>query len=226
MTTPALILELAGPAGSGKSTLTRALGSQPGVQVGALPDIRDLRYILFFAWQLFLLLPTFFTLYRHKTGRWLTTQEMALMAILNGWDMLLKRQAANGGQLLVLDQGPVYILSELLRFGPHYLQEAAAQPWWDKTCQRWSATLAGVVCIDTADATLIGRIRSREKSHGVKENSDAWAAGFLARYRAAQEKVLSSLAYGTNGPRISRFDTAQLSLDETLKNILTLRESR
>jgi deoxyadenosine/deoxycytidine kinase len=226
MKTAALIVELAGPAGSGKSTLTKALGEQPGILAGVLPDVRNPKYVFFFAWNLFLLLPTFFVLYRAKTGRWLSAQEMALLAILQGWSRVLKRQAASGAQLIVLDQGPVYILSELLRFGPEYLQGAGAQLWWEQTCQRWAATLDRVVCIDTADETLMMRIRSREKSHGIKENPDEWAIGFLARYRAAQEKVLSSFASGLQSPKVIRFDTAHMSVDETLTNILALRESR
>jgi deoxyadenosine/deoxycytidine kinase len=114
------------------------------------------------------------------------------------------------------------MLAELLRFGPQTLTGPAADDWWQETCKKWAHSLDVVVCLDTEDAILVERIRSREKKHGVKENSDQWAREFLARYRAAQEKVLAALNIGTKSPKISHFDTSKLSLAETIGNILAL----
>jgi hypothetical protein len=218
MKTP-LIVELVGPAGAGKSTLSKALQQRsPKVCLAVFPDVRAVKNILFFAWNTFLLLPAFLTFYRHKTDRFLSLQEMAYLAILKGWRRILERHSG----IIVLDQGPVYMLAELLRFGPQVLTDPAARKWWEATCVQWADCLGIVICLDTSDLILMERIRSRAKKHGVKENSDQWALEFLARYRSAQEKVLSTMEACTKSPKLARFDTSTMSLDETLENILAL----
>ena len=214
-----MIVELVGPAGAGKSTLTQALCQQgANVRADNLPDIRAAKNLLFFLWNALTLIPTYFALYRHRQDGFLSSEQLMLMLILNGWHRRLGRMSAQQ-QVVLLDQGPVYLLAELLRFGPPGFRENATI-WWDRVCHDWADVLDGIICLDTSDHILMERIRARAKGHGVKDHSDQWALQFLAKYRQAQGDVLQCLAGRGSNLRVISINTSQASLNETVETIL------
>lgn len=221
MKKPLLVIELAGPAGSGKSTLAKTLSEiDSKIQVGVLPNIRDVRNLPFILWNAILLLPVFIAFYRVNNYDHLTLQQMAIMAILKEWLRQIKGNSSEQ-RIIILDQGPVYMLSELLRYGPRNFRHIASM-WWERACKEWTDVLDMVICIDTSDAVLLERIRARDKHHGIKEHPDSWAFQFLARYRDAQSDVLNSMLATKHGPKVIQIDTAQVPLTETIGKILPI----
>lgn len=213
------LVELAGPAGAGKSTLCEALEERSlRVKRGLFPDVRTAASIPFYARNILVLLPTLATLYRHRTDRFLTWGEVTYLAIINGWLPVLTQQSG----IIVLDQGPVYMVSELLRFGPQALMGPAGKKWWNATCKTWAGGLDLIVYLDAPDTTLVSRILNRKRRHGIKEHDNDWATAFLARSRWALDKVLSGIALFKPELKIIRMDTSVMSLDETLDSILAV----
>lgn len=216
------IVEVVGPAGAGKTTLFDALQKTvPKIQTAFQPDVRDPRFILFFIKHILLLVPLFIRL-RGSGDRSLTRQEMAWMAILNGWPELLKKEILKDKKMLLIDQGPIFLMTILSEFGPRSLRSAKTLVWWQRVCELWAHTLDTVIWLDTSDETLTKRIRSRRKAHLVKEEKDQTVHEFLFRCRVMYDHVIKGLRAGNRRIRVLRFDTGRYSLDELVHEITSI----
>jgi shikimate kinase len=214
------VVELTGLAGVGKTTLSQAMSRRsPSVSVAARPNIALPRDGAFFARNGLRLAPTYLCLYQSGV-EWLTWRDMARMAILKGWHLALRPKAQATGSIVLLDHGPAFMLAQLYGFGPDCLRSQRAQAWWDEMYRQWAAVLDTVVWLDAPDQVLLERIHTREKQHTVKGKSEREASGFLTRYRAAYETVLSRLVAEDGGPRLLRIDTAQQSPEEAVEKML------
>jgi RNase adaptor protein for sRNA GlmZ degradation len=123
--------------------------------------------------------------------------------------------------IILLDQGPVYLLTETSEFGPEYLRrKTATELLWKDLYSRWANVLDVVVWLDAADADLAERIRNRRKEHPVKDRSMETTFEFLVRYRSAYERTLCRLLANRPGLKILRFDTGRTSLQEIADQLL------
>jgi hypothetical protein len=216
-----LIVELVGPAGAGKSSLAQALKQRSkSILTCTPPYLRRIGHAPFFARNIILSTPILFHLYRNNYGRWFTPWEMAWLVTLNGWHRLLARQEFRNDTVIVLDQGPVFMLAWFSGFGPESFRSPSTKPWWDTMYKQWADVLDMVIWLDAPDMTLIERIRARDVWHGVKVKTDRDACEFLARWRAAHEHVLSALTSQANGPKVLDLNTAQEGLEETVNRVL------
>jgi cytidylate kinase len=218
----ARVVELAGLAGAGKSTIAGTLRQYSHqVLLEEPPYFRRIRDIPFFGWNTFRLLPTLFHLSHNKKGsRWLTGQEIAWMAVLQGWHRRLDRPLWNNGQVIVLDQGPVFLLMMLHLHGPEAFRGPRAKEWWARTGKQWADTLDTVIWLDAATATLVERIRARDVWHGVQDKSTEDAVEYLGRYRESYGKVISLLTAHKDDLKVLAFDTARESLDSVVDKLL------
>jgi len=215
------IVEIIGPAGAGKTTLYKALSDYPEqIRLSNFPNVRRVADAPFFIQYGLQLLPDLFRLYR-RTSRQLSRREFAWMSILNGWPFVLQRDVNRKPQLIVLDQGPVYLLAEMREFGPEYLKSDAAENLWQEFYCRWAATLDMIVWLDAEDFYLLERIRTRDQDLVVKNESAETIYEFLARYRRAYDYTLSMLETNTSGPRVLRFDTSKQQTEEIVNQLLT-----
>lgn len=213
------IVEIVGPAGAGKSTLCHALGTGSAfIQLGNFPDVRKMSAVPFFIRNG---IQTFSSLSRlpRRQGRKLTRREFAWLSILNGWTVILQKELRNN-KVIILDQGPVYLLAEMSEFGPEYLKRPNAESLWLNLYSRWADTLDMIVLLDAPDADLLKRIRSRDKEHVVKNESAETTFDFLAGYRKAYEKTISGLLANGSHLKILRFDTSQKSPQEIADQFL------
>lgn len=214
------IVEIVGPAGAGKSTLYHALSSgNESIRLGNFPDVRKISSAPFFIWNG---LQIFFTLlnFPRQKGRKLTRREFAWLSILKGWPDVLQKELKNNNKVIILDQGPVYLLAETSELGPEYLRRLNAEKIWLNLYSRWADTLDMIVWLDAPDADLLKRIRNRDKEHIVKNESTETTFEFLADYRRAYEKTIFSLAANRNDLKILRFDTSQKSPQEIANQLL------
>jgi AAA domain len=209
------IIELTGPPGAGKSTLAEFLLRQDGdMRVQTFPDFRRLRDDPFFVRNAMGLVPTLLRLYRNRTDGWLTSRDIALMTILQGWHRELERLAVCSGKTVILEEGAICLLAKLHGFGAEPVRSDNARRWWDETYRRWAETLDLIIVLEASPPTLLQRVRKRGLAYEIDEMTDEEAVGYLAHIGAAQGQVLSALAAMPGGPQILRFNTEDHSLDQ------------
>src|SRR5512138_1482113 len=104
------LIEIIGPAGAGKTTLSQVL-RQRNKDISMGPDI-ELRKISQF--------PVFFRnalivvpfLFDWRLGsRWFHWDEIKSIVYLKGWDRILRQPTMNSTAFILLDQGPVFRLA-------------------------------------------------------------------------------------------------------------------
>ncbi len=193
------VIELVGPAGVGKTTLSEQLeasgqalrGTMWFVPTGLLAR-STLRHM-----------PAVLTLF-YDTGAWLW-DEVKHLARLDALHDFLCATRWNGARLVVLDEGPVYTLSWLQVIGHTHFRRRPPGSWWGHTLRRWARRLDAVVVLDAPDAVLTARIRERAKPHLMKDRSPDEMSAFATAYRDATERVLADLT-AAGGPPVLRLD--------------------
>jgi len=216
------IVEIIGLAGTGKSTLSGALSQQnKNFLASERLGFKKPKHRLFFATQAFMLLPTFL---RHiRIGRWLTRGDIKKMVYLNGWHRVLKRQGSHHDAIIIVDQGPIFKLATLYRFGPEELKDPGFYYWWDQLFEQWASTLDMVIWLDGIEDVLIERIISRDNWHLVKDLSPQEIRIFLSDYRLAYDYVMSRLISFADIP-ILRIDTSYQSPEDIMAEVLSSLE--
>ena len=142
------------------------------------------------------------------------------MLILNGWYRMLKQRAYQNGKIVILDQGPVYMLTVLSLFGPERIKSNYMLRWWEESYRHWAETLHLVIWLDTSLPVLVERIRRREIWHSVKDRDEENAYQYLESYRNGYESVISKLVAYSKTLKILHLDTGQNSLEETMGNVI------
>jgi hypothetical protein len=206
-------LELVGPAGSGKTTLYRALAARcpavaPGVAFGRGDHLRHGLP------QAAKLLPGWLA----AGGRFLDEKELRSLGYVTGWAAALER-GAGGGALAVFDHGPLFRIARLRAFGPPLVEGRAFAHWAAAAVRRWAKLLDAVVWLDAPDALLAGRIDARDERHRMKGGAAGETERFLARYRSAYEALLAELR-AAGGPEPIRVDTSREAPDAIAARLL------
>lgn len=213
-----LVVELVGPAGAGKTTLSEVLVQcSEKMVVGAEISLRKKEYIWVFLQNFSSVLPILMT--RDRSDRSFTWDEVKAMIYLKGWPRVLKQQAANRDIIVLLDHGPIFKLATLYAFGPERLRSQAFEKWWNGMFQHWAFLLDMVVWLDAPDPVLERRINGRNQRHTVKGKSELEVRKFLARYRTSYEQVLAKMIAGGR-PTVFQFDTSQTSIEQIAENVL------
>ena len=209
------VAEIIGPAGAGKSSLSRLLqersrDTRAGLSVWRLPSA-------LLAVNSFGSLPNLLGLCvgRRRIG-W---DEVKLVIQLNALRQLLQREVAKGYLRILLDEGMVFALARLRARAPQDV--AGARPDWGMQglFDRLGPTLDAVIWLDAPDAILARRIRERAKPHRMKDRSDAEIYEHLARYRRCFEWVVSEL-HERHRVKVIRFSTDHESLDDIADKVL------
>jgi nicotinamide riboside kinase len=184
----AVVVELVGPAGAGKTTLARGVTAadatvRSGLSLWGLPRQRLFRSAC-------ALLPTIVDAGVKRTP--LRAGEMAQMIRLDALRHVVEDEASQH-RVIILDEGPVFALSWLDVFFARNGDRVPAS-WRRRVIADWAELLDVVVFIDASDLTLADRIRTREKPHMVKGLPDAEIFGFSAGFRRAFERAIGELA--------------------------------
>lgn len=211
-----VLIEIAGPAGSGKTTLARMMiQSNSRTVLGETLQLRKPDHLSIFLPNAASLVPLVLS---PAAGRAYSWDEFKSMVYLNAWPKLLKKQAGEA-DLILLDHGPVFRMAMLNAFGPPRLQEHSAKPWWKAMFQQWAKRLDFVVWLDAPDSVLQQRIDYRERDHAVKGQSIRDVTEFLRRYRESYHYILECLQKESELAILS-FDSSKTTLDQMEKQIL------
>jgi thymidylate kinase len=213
-----LVVELVGPAGAGKTTLSQVLVQySEKMIVGAEISLRNKEHLLVFLQNLHSVLPILMAW--NGSGRSLTWDEVKAMVYLKGWPRVLSQQVARSGMIVLLDHGPIFKLATLYAFGPERLRSQAFKKWWNDRFQEWAVLLDMVVWLDAPNPVLETRINHRDQRHMVKGKPEPEAREFLERYRKSYEQTLAKLT-ANGGPRLVQFDSSQTSIEQIAENVL------
>lgn len=216
---PFLIIELVGPAGAGKTTLSRVLTHRdPKIQIGSDIELRKTKNVPVTLRTIMSLLPIFLRQLRY--GRRFTWDEIKYFVYLEGWSGVLRQEAGNGITAILLDHGPVFKLATLNEFGPENLKTDQFEIWWKRMFRQWASTLDVVIWLDAPDLVLDQRINSRDQRHSVKGRSESEVVHFLARYRTSYEEILGKLRLAGD-TRILQFDTSRTPIEQVADEILS-----
>lgn len=201
------VVELAGPAGAGKTTLATALrpeATRTGVDVGRLRLAAGLLSVA----------PVLAGARVSAPGRGWTTAELRSLAYLQAWRT---KVAGRSSGVVLLDHGPVFRLAALAAFGPPMAGTGVFRQWCTRTAEAWAGLLDGVVWLDAPDEVLLSRIDARERHHRVRGADVGAARTFLARYRDAYGVVLDAVAQ--QGTPVLRLDTSTATPEELAAKI-------
>ena len=215
------IIEIVGPAGAGKTTLYRSLERYTeSIRLENFPDVHRLTDAPFYILHGLRSIPSLFRLY-HFNSRQLTRREFAWMTILNGWSALLHKQSNDTDKIIILDQGPVYLLTEMRLFGPEYLTQKTAESLWQDLYSSWAGTLDMVIWLDAADDILLDRIRNRQQEHIVKLQPANVVYEYLNRYRMEYKFILSALTTHNPGLELLQVDTGRQQTPNIVNRFLS-----
>ena len=194
------VVELAGPAGAGKTTVARALvRSLPGARLGSPPGrLATVRSVVTTAPVLLASRSV------AAPGWWWSEAELRSVGYLLAWQRQLRDAVA--GEALLLDHGPVFRLAMLVAGRSQALRHPVFGPWWWRTATAWGRLLDTVVVLDAPTDELIARIEARPRDHRVRGADPRAAERFLNAYRVAFDQVLRVVS--DEGTSVVRVDTA------------------
>jgi len=162
------------------------------------------------------LVPTLLRLHRpfHRVLR----REMKRVLYLSALLRTIRKRSHESNALVLIDEGPVYMLTRLLFLADSALDTEAFRTWWQGAIAEWAAVLDVVVWLDADSRVLVSRIRGRAQPSPIPDTGDAPLLAFLDRYRSCYETVLQRLA-AANGPEVVRVDTTLLTVEELARRI-------
>jgi broad-specificity NMP kinase len=214
------IIELVGPPGAGKTRLANTiLAKNSQFVVENPPYFRKPQYIPFFITNILFLSPNLVRFYHNKEDGWLTSRDIALMTILRGWHILLKRSVKRDNIIVVLDEGAVCLMYKLLFSGSDLLNSESARAWWDETYEKWANTLDLVVRLESPPETLVERVRARNTFHEINELTDSDAIQWFKGVQDTEDKVISNLRGRNKTLMLADFNTSDSSPDQIFEEL-------
>jgi len=220
VTRPRFVVEVAGPAGSGKSTVSRLLTARSQVVATSIWGLPRPLY----AASAVRVLPDIGALV--GAARWLPWEETEQLIRLDALDVFLRRLPApeREGGVVVLDEGPVFAFAWFRVLGHPCFRDGRRAAWWRRVLTHWAARLDAIVVLDGADPLLVDRLRSRAKAHPLKQSSDQELYEFAAAYRRAFAWVIAGMTAGGRAPKVISLESNGAPPEELANRVLAACE--
>lgn len=216
-----MIIELIGLAGSGKSSLADMLTNHhSNIRKGFPPSYYDAENIPFFVRNAVTVLPGFISSFFDKKIKFSRWHHLIYNVLINGWPQILRQEALDHASALLLDQGPIYMMTFEIMFGFGMNRSNSAVKFWKRAYHHWAETLDIVVWLDASTELLIERVRARKKWHGIKKSDDIDAFTYMDTCRQTYSSVVSQLITHSPGLKLIKVDTGNNNLDECVHFVL------
>ena len=217
----ALVFELVGPAGVGKTAVLQAIAhATPALCTGIRID--RLRQLPGMLWSLVVLSPALIDMtFTDAREAWPGLRHLGRLRTLP--TEVIAAQAS-GHQAILLDEGPVFSLGRLRAFHGADGNRGPVARRWQSEMTRWSSLLNGIIFLDAPNTILAERIRQRSKAHQIKSGSTREMFAFLDRYRAAYRDIVQRMNADSHIP-IMELDTSTASVEQITAHTVTALES-
>lgn len=206
-----LLIEMIGPAGSGKTTLIKALCQHD--ERFALCDRPGLFRRIFAFARLISLCPGLL-IYRPRLSR----DEIRAMIYLQAWHVMYSGGKQQG--ITLFDHGPLYRIAILREFCTKLSNSTRFQQWLTDWTHRWLRTLDVVVLLNAPNDILMERVFARGEFRVLMTVSAEEARRLLDAYRSAFQRVLESEMPPERSPLILSFDTSSAASEDMLREVL------
>jgi thymidylate kinase len=217
----ALVIELVGPWGAGKSALFHSLLRHDRTAKDA-PCVWTLPTPLLIMGGV-QMMTNILSLFR-TTGR-IKWKEGRQLARLRALYQQLTWERRKGARVIIVDEGAAVILSWLRKSAHQAANRLNPAPWWPRIVRQWAKAVDIVVFLDASDPILAERIRRREQRHPLKDSPDGELSRSLGSIRAEYENVLSDLATHP-GPTVLAFRTDQTSIASITEQVFAAVNQR
>ena len=214
----AILIELCGLAGSGKSTTFNSLKiKRENLQFGYPISIS--RHALFMLLAVICTAKIFiFSGFqgrfwkRYKCIIWLKTMEIALR---NRQEVVSKN--------IIVEQGPIFLQAFLLGFGSNWAPKKCLRLWVDRSLLNWARYFKSVIYLNLSNDMIISRVRTRRKDHRLKDKSDKELQDFIEAYREVYAKILT--VYEKSGVEVLKIDSGLCSIEEVAEKSCCIIDS-
>jgi deoxyadenosine/deoxycytidine kinase len=211
------IIELAGVAGAGKSTLMKAMMQRNG-SIKPFPPPSKAYYLAFLLKMYYRWLPLY--LKNFQNSRWFTLQEIRNMGYLETWLSYIRSKAQARQNIYVLDPGSIHWLSSLQAYGPPITKHPHYHSWWKNKFDQWSSGLAAIIWCDAPEDVCLQRVLSRDEWHEIKEMSMNSALSEIRCYRDFYERIIPEMA-SQGSIKVFHFHTSQISTEQMVYRIFS-----
>jgi hypothetical protein len=216
MTGRPMVIELVGPAGSGKSTVWDVLGRRPGV-VGA--SVWELPRPLLYTSAGRTLPDVARVLWAARGVPW---EEIQQLIRLDALELFLRGEPGSSSAVVALDEGPVFAFSWFRLLGHPCFRNGRLNGWWQAALLRWAQLVDVIVLFDAADPLLAHRVRTRAKPHPFRDRTEQDITTLNSAYRREFDWVIAELAKRARhgGPRVVSISTDGAQPDELADRVL------
>ena len=205
------LVEVAGVAGAGKSTLTHLLcQGEADCSRADFIHARTPEHLAYVVHSLPRLLPILTGNMRLRSR--LSWAEFKLLVYVSEWHRFLNRKPEYDQGCTLLDQGPIYALVRL-KAESKASGVPAFERWWNQMIELWAHQLDAIIWLDAADQVIWDRINERGQRHRTKGEPLEVGRRFLATYRRLFEEILDRVSI-LGGPEILRFDTSEIGSEQ------------
>jgi len=212
-----IVVELAGPAGAGKSTVWRVLTTRARL---VHASVWDLPRPLLVASALRMLPAMTAVVRRSRALPWEHLKQMVRLDALRSY---LHRLRSAQHDLILMDEGAVLGMSWLRVLGPACFRDGRMDGWWHRTLDAWAPLLDGIVLLDAPDAVLVHRIRTRAQRHPFKNRPESEINQFSASYREAFTWVIAGLT-ARGGAQVVTMESNGAGPTDIAERVLTAFE--
>ncbi len=185
------LIELVGVAGTGKSTLLKALSHRNG-RIQELPPPNKLRYLPTMLKVIFRWLPLY--LLKYRRGRWFTWEETRKLGYLDVWLGYIRSEIRTRNLIVALNPGSMCWLVALRQFGPDLTKDPQFQEWWEGRVRLWAAALDVIIWMEAPIELSLQRVLGREEEHEAKSEPVEVALEEFERYRRAYIELVPEMA--------------------------------
>lgn len=212
------VAELVGLPGVGKSTLVKTLQASDPQRIAAERVDRLAYFHRIIRNALVVSVP--FGAQYSRLPRPRVRKFLRMVQLATYYDLVMAYRPL-APELLLLDQGPVYLLSLFQKWqAPSPASNSRVfERYWETTLARWAEALDLVVVLEVSDDVLYERIHARDKQHRVRRMDRAQARAYFQQSRASYDLILRALQQQKNAPAVLQIDTGSMSVPATVARV-------